>query len=161
MFGTDIGLAHAFQSADDARDHLIDTFGINGAFLHGDADRAFQLVSVEILALTGGFDHHKIAQLHPFVSGKAAPASRAEPSAPDRDVILGRAAVFHLGVDISAKRAAHGPSPSSSCLTCGARGPLVKTYRGAARFWVEKIFTARCCVQICVMDPTLCPRVDL
>jgi hypothetical protein len=47
----DVGFAHAFQPPHDARDHLVDALGFDRALLHGDADRAFQLGAVEILAL--------------------------------------------------------------------------------------------------------------
>jgi hypothetical protein len=97
----------------DAGNHLVDPLGFDRTFLHGDADRALELVAVEILALAGGFHHHQVAQLHPLIGGEAPAAGRAEAPAPDGHVILCRTAVLHLRIDIAAKWAAHrDPSPN-------------------------------------------------
>ena len=50
--------------------------GSIGRFCMRDADRAFQLVAVEILAPPARLDHHEIAQLDPFVGGEAPAAGR-------------------------------------------------------------------------------------
>jgi len=97
----------AFEPAHDARDHLVDALGFDRALLHRDADRALELVAVEILALAGGFYHHEIAQLHALIGGETAGTGRAEAPPPDRNMILGRAGILHLRVDITAKRTAH------------------------------------------------------
>jgi hypothetical protein len=109
--GRDVGLAHAFEPPHDARDHLVDALGLDRALLQSDTDRAFQLVAVEILAPAAGLDDHEVAQLHALIGGETSAAGRAEPPPPDRDMILRRARILDLGIDISAKRAAHGPSP--------------------------------------------------
>ena len=102
---------------------LIDALGVDGAFLHRNADRPFQLVPVEILALAVGLDHHQIAQLNALIGGKTAPAGRTKTAAPDRYVIFGRPTVFDLSVYVAAKRTAHCPSPSQNP-ACGRGFPL-------------------------------------
>jgi hypothetical protein len=112
VFEGDVGLAHALEPTDDARYHLVDPLRLDRALLERDAHRALKLVAIEVLALAVRLDDDEVAQLHPLVGGEAAAAGRAEAPPPDRDVILRGPRVLHLGVDISAKRAAHRPPPS-------------------------------------------------
>ncbi|VVT22063.1 hypothetical protein RV420_360566 [Roseovarius sp. EC-SD190] len=112
-FRGNIGLAHAFQPSHNAGNHLFDALGLYGSFLERDADRAFQLVAVEILAPTIGFHNYQIAQLHALIGGETTAAARAKPAPADRDMLFRWARILDLCVDISAKRAAHWPSPFS------------------------------------------------
>src|SRR5690606_17317497 len=107
----DVGVAQAFQAPHDPADHLIDAFRVDGALLHRDADRTFQLGTVEILALARGFDDDKIAQLDPFIGGEPATTGRAKATTADRHVILRGPRVLHLRVDVAAEWAAHRPPP--------------------------------------------------
>ena len=70
--------------------------------------------------------HGQLAQLHALDGGEALAAIAAEAAAADRAVVLGRAAVLHLGVVVAAERAAHGGSAlrgrSGSARTAPARG---------------------------------------
>src|SRR3990167_2251798 len=121
-FGRDVGIAQGFQPPHDAGNHLVDAVGINRAFLHRNADRAFQFGAVEILALAGGFHHDQIAQLHTFIGGESPATGRTKPPPPDRDVIFGRTRVLHLGIDIPAEWAAHGPLLACFLMTASTPG---------------------------------------
>src|SRR6202049_1587618 len=70
-------------------------------------DRALELLAVERLAPPGFLDHGELAQLHAFEGREAAAAGRTQPPAPDRRVVIGRPAVLHLGIVMSAERATH------------------------------------------------------
>ena len=45
--GGDVGLAHRLEPAHDPRDHLVEPLALDRPLLHGDADRALELVAVE------------------------------------------------------------------------------------------------------------------
>src|SRR6185295_4588619 len=79
-------------------------------------DGALQFFAVERLAPPCFLDHRQLAQLHALKRGEPAAAGRAQPPPPDSRVVVGGPAIFHLGVVMSAERAAHG----KKCLSCSS-----------------------------------------
>src|SRR5215472_4595363 len=106
-------LAHALESAHDARYHTLDPFALDGALAQRVTDGAFELVSLEGLSTSVLLDDHELAQLDTLDGREATAAFRAMPAAPDRRILLRRTTVLHLCVVMSAERAAHGGSISS------------------------------------------------
>ena len=81
----------------------IDPERIDGAFLHGNADRPFKLVPVKVFAFAVGFDHNEIAQLHPFKCRKSGAAIIAAPASAHSGIVFCRTAVFHRRIFRSAE----------------------------------------------------------
>ena len=86
-----------------------------GRLRSDDADRARQLVAIERHPPAVGLDHGQFAQLHALDGGEALAAIAAEAPPADRAVVLGGAAVLHLGIVEAAERAAHGGSARGRC----------------------------------------------
>src|SRR5579875_866332 len=103
----DLGLAGAFELADDRVDRALDALALDRALAQRDLDRACQLVALERLALAVFLDHGELAKLHPLEGGEARGAVGTEPPPPDRGPLVGRPRVLHLGVFASAERTAH------------------------------------------------------
>jgi butyrate kinase len=92
---------------------IVDPVAVDGALLSGQQHRLHQLVALERLALAIGLDDVEIAQLHPLERGEARATGRALPAPADGPAILGGTGVLHLGVMMTAKRAAHGSASAS------------------------------------------------
>src|SRR5690606_18847572 len=105
--GRDFGLAQALQLTDDPADQLLDLLGLHRALAEGDAERALELVPVERGATAVALEDDQFAQLDPLEGGETPAALRTGPAAADGGAVVGRAAVLHLGVRISAEGAFH------------------------------------------------------
>src|SRR5690606_35910249 len=88
-------------------DQLLDLLGLHRPLAQGDAQRALQLVTIERRAPPVALEDDQLAQLNPLEGGEAPAALRAGAPAPDGRAVVGRAAVLHLGVRISAEGALH------------------------------------------------------
>jgi hypothetical protein len=105
--GRQLGLAHAFQLAHDARDHPLDPVGIDRPLADGDGDRADQLLAVERRAPARPLDDGQLAQLHALEGSEATAALRAQAASTDRRTVFRRTAVLHLALGVAAEWASH------------------------------------------------------
>src|SRR5262249_18106676 len=109
--GRDLVLAEALEAADDPGDRAIDALALHRPLAQRLVHRTLQLSAPERPAPPVLLDHPQLAQLDALEGREPPAALRAMAPPPDRRVVLARAAVLHLGVVVSAKRAAHGVSP--------------------------------------------------
>ncbi len=101
-------IARGFELALDARHQPFNPRAIDRAFAARDLDAAHQLFAVEGFAPAVGLEDGNFAQLNPLEGGEARAAVFALAPATDGGAVLGRAAVLHLAVFMSAIGAAHG-----------------------------------------------------
>src|SRR6202020_2406533 len=106
-FRRDLAFAHAFELADNLRDHLVDALGIDRTLAAGDLHGAQQLVAVERHAPAIALDDGQFAQLYPLEGGEAEIAGETDAAAADDRRILSRPRILHLGIEACTTRTTH------------------------------------------------------
>jgi hypothetical protein len=105
--GGNIAFTDAFQAADDAADHTLDAFGLDGPLSERDLHRAHELVPVERHPPRVFLNNRQFTQLHPFERRKARTARTAITAPANGGVVLRRPGILHLRVAVSAIRTFH------------------------------------------------------
>ncbi len=97
----------SLELADDTIDDALDALILDRALAQSDGDGAVELLAVEGNAAAIGLHDIQFAKLYTLDGGEALAAAGAEAAAADGGRVLRRTGVFHLGVVVATKGAAH------------------------------------------------------